>query len=161
LRRRRATVMIVSGMNGPRVARWARLAILAPLTVAVGVLAACATSLHVGARDSFARAARCAPDGISVVPRPDYKSPSSAEPSSPDEDAGPGSLGFWQQRRNLDRRISEAPEADCEMFEVTGCGQRRLFCCRHPFARDSTGVLVMRADTVDCQPRPEPVIEKQ
>ncbi len=142
-------------MTGPRVARLARLLILAALVLAVEALAACTTSLNVGARDSFAQAARCAPDGVSVVSRPDYKPSSSVEPSSPDDDAGPGGLGFWQQRRNLDRRISEAPEADCEMFEVTGCGQRRLFCCRHPFARDSTGVLVMRTDTVDCQPRPD------
>jgi hypothetical protein len=142
--------MIGQPMDGPHMARLAWLAIVA---AAPGTLAACATSLNAGARDSFARTAACAADRVSVVPRPDYKPPSSGEPSAPDDAADPGSLGYWQQRRSSARRMSEAPEADCEMFEATGCGQRRLLCCRHPFARDSSGVLVERTDTVDCQPR--------
>jgi hypothetical protein len=147
--------MIVRRMNRSHVSRLARLATLAAHTIALGVLAACATPLNGGARDSFVRVVTCAADHVSVVPRPDIKPPSSAGLSSSDDAAGPGGMGYWQQRRKSERRMSESPEDDCETFEVTGCDQRILFCCRHPWARDSTGVLVMRTDAVDCQRRSE------
>jgi hypothetical protein len=108
--------------------------------------------LNGGARDSFARVVTCASDRVSVVSRPDYKAPSSPEPSSPDEAAGPGGVGYWQHRRNAGRTRPEMHDAACEMFEVTGCGQRLLFCCHHPMARDSTGAQAI-ADTVDCEQR--------
>jgi hypothetical protein len=148
-------------MDRPHVARLARSVILVARTMAVGALVACATSLNGGARDSFTRVVTCAADRVSVVPRPDIKPPSSPEPQSPDEAAGPGGMGYWEQRRKSERRMSESPEADCETFEVTGCDQRILFCCRHPWARDSTGVLAVRTDTVDCQRRSDDLSKSQ
>jgi hypothetical protein len=121
----------------------------------VAPLASCATSLNEGARNSFGRVVTCASDRVSVVSRPDYKPPSSLEPSSPDEAAGPGGLAYWQQRRHAGRNRPETPDAACEVFEVAGCGQRLLFCCHHPMGRDSTGAQSVRTDAVDCEQRPD------
>jgi hypothetical protein len=132
-------------MLRPTQAAWS-----AATLVALAGLAACTTSLSGGARDTFARTARCASGPVTVVPRPDYR-PHASEPAPPDESADPGKLVYWQQRREPSRPT--APDADCEVFEVTGCGQQLLFCCRHPWARDSTGVVAARSDVVACEAR--------
>jgi hypothetical protein len=120
--------------------------------IALAGLAACATPLSSGARDTFARMTKCASDPVSVVPHPDSGLHAS-QPSPPDDSSDPGKLAYWQERRSAQVSRPPAPDADCEMFEVTGCGQHLLLCCRHPLARDSTGVLMARTDAVECEAR--------
>jgi hypothetical protein len=115
-------------------------------------VAACTTSLSSGARDTFARTAKCSSGPVSVVAHAD--SPAAASgPAPPDDSSDPGKLAYWQQRRNAERSRPATPDTGCETFEVTGCGQRLLFCCRHPWARDSTGVMAQRNDAVECETR--------
>jgi hypothetical protein len=120
--------------------------------VALAGLAACTTSLSGGARDTFVRTAKCPSEPVSVVPRSNAP-PRASEPAPPDDTADPGKLAYWQERRSTQASRPVAPGADCEVFEVTGCGQHLLFCCRHPLARDSTGVLTTRSDAVECEAR--------
>jgi hypothetical protein len=90
--------------------------------VAVGVLASCA-SLSGGARDEFAKRTSCPPDRVTVVPSPDYQVPLPPEPSPPADVAGdPGRVAYWRQQQDAARSKQRNP--GCDLFEVSGCGQR-------------------------------------
>lgn len=126
------------------------LARLAVLLAAPGVLASCTASLSGGARDKFAGVTSCPADQAAVVARPDYRRPSPPDVLPP-EQADPGRLAYWQQRREPMR--PERQDEECDIFEVTGCGRRLVFCCRHPVARDGAGVLAVRTDIAECEER--------
>lgn len=81
--------------------------------------------------------------------RPDYRRPTSLASSLTDDRGDPGKLAYWEHKR--DPRPVAEPEQDCEMFEVTGCGRKIMFCCHHPVARDSSGSQAKRTDTVECE----------
>ena len=125
--------------------------VVAVAVAAVAVLASCTASLGGGARDAFARDAKCPADQTTVVSRPEHRAP--PRPSLPDETGDPGTLAYWQKRQSGEPRVPPTQDVECETFEVTGCGQRAFFCCHHPLARDSSGVLAERAGVVECEPR--------
>jgi hypothetical protein len=114
------------------------------------VLASCTASLSEGARDKFAGMTSCPAESTTAVARPGYRRPSHSDVVPPEE-ADPGRLSYWQQRRTPMQ--PDRQDEDCEFFEVTGCGQRQIFCCRHPVARDGAGVQTVRTGTAECEER--------
>jgi hypothetical protein len=101
------------------------------LALAPALLAAC--SLSGGARDAFSRAKSCPADQVAVVARPDYRVPMPPDSPPPaDIAAAPDRLAMWQQQHTKQRAAIERG-CGADFFEVTGCGQRAILCCGHPY----------------------------
>jgi len=138
-------------VRGGHTARIARLATFAVVATSLGVLTSCNASLSGGARDAFARFVKCPDDQTTVVPRPDYRASSRSSSSASDDTGDPGTMAYWNKRQNGEPTRPATQDVACENFEVTGCGQRAVFCCHHPMARDSAGAQAERTDTVECE----------
>ena len=101
-----------------------------------------------GARDSFVQGNSCPPDRVSVVAIPDYQDPLPPDPPPPaDVAADAGRLAVWRQQHEAARK--EGGQWQCSstdllgrpdrtMYEVTGCGQRQVYCCHHPSTNGRT-----------------------
>jgi hypothetical protein len=105
-------------------------------------------------RDNFASRMTCPPDQVSVVQRSDiprhtFFSEGETSPP-PDVAADPSRVQFWQQEREARMRDHDVGSffGGCDVFEVTGCGQRQLLCC----AKHREGDTVFT--NADCREQP-------
>ena len=114
-------------------------------------LAACA-SLPGGARDFFVRRSSCPADRVTVVAIPDYQDPLPPDPPPPaDVAADAGRLAVWRQQREAARKRGGNWKCGRKMYEVTGCGQRQLLCCDHPWVAQDPAHPGYAYDQVQCE----------
>ncbi len=102
-------------------------------------LASCATSSG-AARRVFIYAKSCPDDRVEEHRRADLipHRAATVEPSPPPDVASdPDRLRVWRQAQDQ-RRAAEAAHP-CNIYEVSGCGQRVLYCCYTRIENDYAG----------------------
>jgi hypothetical protein len=106
---------------------------LATLAVA---LTSCGSLAGV-AKNEFATLTTCPSDGVTVLPRPDFRPP--APP-----DVQPTDAARSADRQAFSRKLRDAKGktlySGCEWFEVSGCNQRLVLCCEQRPGRDGDKV---------------------
>ena len=110
-----------------------------------GVLAvtSCASETST-ARDVFVRSVTCPADRVIVVLRSDIK-PKQASKAAPPPDiaADPERLRLWHEQQD-----APAPHS-CNVYDVTGCGQRLLLCCYTELATSSASASTGKCRQID------------
>ena len=115
-------------------------------------------SLSGGARDAFVKSETCPFDRVTVTPS-SYRKPVLLDvtPAPADIAADPGRLALWNQQRDeaRARATQAAANPGCDMFEVTGCGRRRVLCCGYRTGPDVGQGPVIYPNLVDCRQQPD------
>jgi hypothetical protein len=114
-----------------RMMRISRIVLVPCFATATGgaALAGCAVSRHDWARDKFAQDLACPPDRVSVVKRPDLRSPPRLPAPPPDVAADPDRLAYWNKLHASEVEATQKAARNTQVFEVTGCGQQRIMDC--------------------------------